>query len=235
MSDGLHSPAPPVSVCFLTEPSLQAQAFITILQKETHVPIQLHNIRNPLPEMLPAGTLVLFDTVSANKRLSLFWQNTLRKQVHPIKVLLMNLDDGERGKTLSEWPSLTDIFYRSDTQLHVHARIKESVNKCYSVIHELTAHMFQSQQKVPSSAEDNEPLTLREKQILKKLCEGATNNDIACALFISEHTVRTHIYNLFKKIKVKNRTQAVFWAAEKLEENAHQDAYSSSATILQQE
>ena len=32
------------------------------------------------------------------------------------------------------------------------------------------------------------------------------------AFFISENTVRTHIYNIFKKIAVSNRTQAACWA-----------------------
>lgn len=36
--------------------------------------------------------------------------------------------------------------------------------------------------------------------------------DIARALFISENTVRTHLYNVFRKLSVKNRTQAVSWA-----------------------
>ncbi|MRS16669.1 transcriptional regulator CsgD [Enterobacteriaceae bacterium RIT691] len=138
----------------------------------------------------------------------------------------MNIDDRERGKTLSEWPSLSDIFYRSDSQLHVHARIKETVNTCRHILHDLTTHLFPSPQRDAASAEEGEQLTVREKQILRKLCEGATNSDIACSLFISEHTVRTHIYNLFKKIKVKNRTQAVFWAADKLEDNESQETYS---------
>ena len=36
--------------------------------------------------------------------------------------------------------------------------------------------------------------------------------EIANAFFISENTVRTHIYNIFKKISVNNRTQAACWA-----------------------
>ncbi len=52
-------------------------------------------------------------------------------------------------------------------------------------------------------------LTHREKEILNKLRIGASNNEIARSLFISENTVKTHLYNLFKKIAVKNRTQAV--------------------------
>lgn len=46
-------------------------------------------------------------------------------------------------------------------------------------------------------------LTHREKEILNKLRIGASNNEIARSLFISENTVKTHLYNLFKKIAVK--------------------------------
>ncbi len=42
-------------------------------------------------------------------------------------------------------------------------------------------------------------LTHREKEILNKLRIGASNNEIARSLFISENTVKTHLYNLFKK------------------------------------
>ncbi|EAB6064295.1 transcriptional regulator CsgD, partial [Salmonella enterica subsp. enterica] len=52
--------------------------------------------------------------------------------------------------------------------------------------------------------------------ILNKLRIGASNNEIARSLFISENTVKTHLYNLFKKIAVKNRTQAVSWANDNL-------------------
>ncbi len=57
-------------------------------------------------------------------------------------------------------------------------------------------------------------LTFRETEILLHLAEGAKNQEIATTLCISRHTVRTHIYNLFKKINVKNRLQATFWAAK---------------------
>ncbi|WP_228465504.1 LuxR C-terminal-related transcriptional regulator, partial [Enterobacter hormaechei] len=59
-------------------------------------------------------------------------------------------------------------------------------------------------------------LTHREKEILNKLRIGASNIEIARSLFISENTVKTHLYNLFKKIAVKNRTQAVSWANDNL-------------------
>lgn len=59
-------------------------------------------------------------------------------------------------------------------------------------------------------------LTNREQQILRKLVTGASNSEIADSLFVSEHTVKSHLYNIFKKINVKNRVQAVFWAKNNL-------------------
>jgi len=59
-------------------------------------------------------------------------------------------------------------------------------------------------------------LTRREEQILRLMARGATNELIAKKLFISPHTVRTHNYNIFKKIEVPNRLQASLWAAKYL-------------------
>jgi LuxR family transcriptional regulator of csgAB operon len=60
------------------------------------------------------------------------------------------------------------------------------------------------------------PLTSREQEILKLIARGVTNDEIADLLFISRHTVKTHLYNTFKKINVPNRLQAALWAAKNL-------------------
>ena len=54
-------------------------------------------------------------------------------------------------------------------------------------------------------------LTAREKEVLAMVASGLNNTQIAEKLFISHHTVKTHLYNLFKKINVPNRLQATFW------------------------
>ena len=59
-----------------------------------------------------------------------------------------------------------------------------------------------------------EPLTTREKEILKMVAQGASNNDIAEKLFVREVTVKTHLNSIFKKLKVKSRTQAVLLAMQ---------------------
>jgi len=55
-------------------------------------------------------------------------------------------------------------------------------------------------------------LTKREMQILKNVAKGLLNKEIAVNLNISERTVKNHISNIFKKIKVTDRTQAAVYA-----------------------
>ncbi|MDD3150193.1 MAG: response regulator transcription factor [Candidatus Gastranaerophilales bacterium] len=65
-----------------------------------------------------------------------------------------------------------------------------------------------------TSGEAIEPLTSREKEVLKLVAQGANNNDIAEKLFIREVTVKTHLNSVFKKLNVTNRTQAVLLAMQ---------------------
>jgi len=55
-------------------------------------------------------------------------------------------------------------------------------------------------------------LTQKEGQILRILVTGKTNEEIAEMLSISPHTVKTHVYNLYKKLGVNNRVEASNWA-----------------------
>ena len=57
-----------------------------------------------------------------------------------------------------------------------------------------------------------ELLTEREAEILQYLCEGHNYKLVAKKLFISESTVKTHINNVFTKLQVNDRTQAVLYA-----------------------
>ncbi len=52
-------------------------------------------------------------------------------------------------------------------------------------------------------------LTEREKEIYKELSKGKTNKEIATTLFVSVNTVKTHLKSIYRKLNVKNRTQAV--------------------------
>jgi len=59
-----------------------------------------------------------------------------------------------------------------------------------------------------------EPLTQREKEVLKMVAQGSSNVTIAEKLFVREVTIKTHLNSIFKKLKVSNRTQAVLLAMQ---------------------
>ena len=59
-------------------------------------------------------------------------------------------------------------------------------------------------------------LTVREREVLTEVSIGSTNDQIADHLCISQHTVKSHIYRIFRKINVPNRLQAALWASKYL-------------------
>ncbi|MFA5906723.1 MAG: LuxR C-terminal-related transcriptional regulator [Desulfobacula sp.] len=58
-------------------------------------------------------------------------------------------------------------------------------------------------------------LTNREIEVLKLIAEGYTNNEISGILFISPHTVKSHMIHIFNKLGVNDRTQAAVMATQK--------------------
>lgn len=52
-------------------------------------------------------------------------------------------------------------------------------------------------------------ISMREREILKLIAEGLRNKEIADKIFISPRTVKSHIYNLYKKLKVTSRIEAI--------------------------
>ena len=55
-------------------------------------------------------------------------------------------------------------------------------------------------------------LSQREHEILQLLCSGAPNREISEKLFLSENTVKFHLKNLYLKLDVRNRAQAILKA-----------------------
>lgn len=65
------------------------------------------------------------------------------------------------------------------------------------------------------SIKENNPLTERERDVLRMASEGKTSKEISSELFLSPGTVRNYISEIINKLGVKNRTEAVTVAKEK--------------------
>jgi DNA-binding NarL/FixJ family response regulator len=66
-----------------------------------------------------------------------------------------------------------------------------------------------------NGAETVEGLTQRELGVLKAVAAGLSNKAISEQLWVTEHTVKFHLTNVFRKLGVTNRTEAARWAHER--------------------
>ena len=78
------------------------------------------------------------------------------------------------------------------------------------------ARLLAERLRLPATANDGlaEPLTEREKDVLRLVAQGLSNKDIAARLFITERTARTYVSNILGKLGLQSRTQAALWAVE---------------------
>lgn len=74
---------------------------------------------------------------------------------------------------------------------------------------EIARKVVDSMRKMEKRSETVEMLTERETEILDFLAKGYLYKEIASELFLSTHTVKKHIYNIYDKLHVQNRTEAL--------------------------
>ena len=99
------------------------------------------------------------------------------------------------------------------------ARLKEDLKKQQEYIHSLEEsleHLARVREEEPVEEEEGPGcrygLTGRELEVLKLVAEGYTNTEISTMLFISPHTVKSHVIHIFNKLGVNDRTQAAVMA-----------------------
>jgi len=79
---------------------------------------------------------------------------------------------------------------------------------------DLTDELFQTRQKGQLTPQD-EPLTTREREVLKLIAEGTSNKEIADLLFISVRTIENHRANIMRKLNIKSTANLIKYAIRK--------------------
>ena len=78
----------------------------------------------------------------------------------------------------------------------------------WETFEEIVRDQSRSREAHPPLDDSIKALTKREMEILRLVAEGLTNEEIGKKIFISEKTVKTHLTNIFDKLKVNNRFKA---------------------------
>ncbi|MDU7781599.1 MAG: LuxR C-terminal-related transcriptional regulator [Aeromonas caviae] len=132
--------------------------------------------------------------------------------------ILLNAPTSTNRDLLLLWPNTSGLFFRQDPLDHLVAGIKKVMLGEFWIPRHLMCELvhYYRQGMEPAQRSQN-LLTVREREIIRYLMTGASNTEIADTLFVSEHTIKSHLYNVFKKLNVKNRLQAVSWAKDYLD------------------
>lgn len=81
--------------------------------------------------------------------------------------------------------------------------------KVETVVVEKEVKIFQDNFSINTEAIETLKISSRELEVLQLMAKGLSNQEIADTLFVSLNTIKTHNANLFEKLDVKRRTQAV--------------------------
>jgi LuxR family transcriptional regulator of csgAB operon len=144
----------------------------------------------------------------------LFWRfHSLNDRV---RFVLFNVATLSQYEEFVEWPQLVGMLAENCSDEHLMKSITEVLNGGHWLPRHLISRILQTKRQAPGANRYSDTLTRREVQILEHLNEGLTNQEIGEMIHVSGHTVRTHLYNVYKKIGVKNRMQACNWLKQNL-------------------
>ncbi|WP_031858947.1 cyclic-di-GMP-binding transcriptional regulator CpsQ [Vibrio parahaemolyticus] len=205
-------------ILMLTQQSLQSENFKEMLSRNTGTKITIIDAKNPsYHELIPERYFLLVDFSVDTPSETLVYLKDSRKVLGTI---MLNLGYDLDTEELASWPHVKGIFGPGDSMEKVcqglGAIIKGDNWLSRRLLDQLVNYYKGKESNNVSEPAIEVELTRREIQVLKMLKEGGSNMEIADSLFISEHTIKSHLYNIFRKLEVKNRTQATSWAKRNL-------------------
>ncbi|WP_299179482.1 LuxR C-terminal-related transcriptional regulator [uncultured Neptuniibacter sp.] len=137
---------------------------------------------------------------------------------NPCFVALLNSPHDTAYEALTHWPQVKGIFYEDNSTEILALGVQEIIEQGLWLPRKLTHSLLEYYRKPLTQREPSvsDQLTKKERKVLEKLAVGMSNEEIASSLNVSCHTVKSHLYKVFKKIGVSNRLQAANWAQEYL-------------------
>ncbi|GAW92833.1 response regulator [Calderihabitans maritimus] len=140
----------------------------------------------------------------------------IKREFPSTKVIVLTIHDDEEYVT-ELFKAGASGYVLKDIDAHDLIKVVLEVAEGKPALHpSLTPKVIHGLQQLAKEKEmvQSPPLTKREVEILKLIAQGFSNREIGEKLFISEKTVKNHITNIFRKIKVEDRTQAALYAVK---------------------
>ncbi|SEG47256.1 response regulator transcription factor [Marinobacterium lutimaris] len=203
-----HIPKP---IIIISKPNIQSKILSNLIEKGLGVDCEIVDTCAIKKDRSDFGFMLLdCNYISPSQAKSLL--RSFDASLKNISIALINTQHDEDYENLVFWPQVNGLFYEDCNQEMLLRGLNELIQSGQWLPRELSKKIIDEHRRSAKVINDLDILTSREKDVLIKISEGLSNPDIADKLNINQHTVKTHIYNIFKKIGVQNRTQAANWA-----------------------
>ena len=214
-------------ICIVGPRKLQNELIASRLETEIGVkcwlgedigPISLSNDRKYGTERNGSGTkLVLWDCHGKDLNSILHeleYYGNKKSSGHHVALFNVSHDMGIEEQCV--WLGVRGFFYDHDSLPQFLQGVRVILSGELWLSRKIMTKCILGNKDLDNTVKTYGSLTKRESEILAHLAVGATNQEISDKLCISPHTVKTHLYNIYKKINVPNRLQAALWAAKNL-------------------
>jgi len=136
---------------------------------------------------------------------------------HPnLRAALFNVHPYGPQELLVEWPIIKGLFYLGDSTTTLLKGLQQLLDNSHWFPKRVCDKLLDTYRQSPSANIKTALLSRRELHVVDELSKGKANKAIANTLFISEFTVKSHLYRIFKKIGAKNRAEVRCWALENI-------------------
>ncbi|MCH2289694.1 MAG: response regulator transcription factor [SAR324 cluster bacterium] len=135
----------------------------------------------------------------------------IKKEFPEVKVIILTNYDDPKYVEQSIHAGAHGFLLKDVERADLISAIQDVANDREIMDYKIVKKVFLSikNKRMVSLADEELSLTKRELEILECLAQGYSDKEIASSLYISEHTSRTHIRNIYHKMDVHSRSQAV--------------------------
>jgi LuxR family transcriptional regulator of csgAB operon len=204
------------AIILVTDSNSQTQLFMEYIAERLDCQMSAVSPYGTLDGVESDNILVLLDAADVDENSMQQWHTTAAEN-EDVTLAAINLREEDHAAEILSYLHLKGVFYRRDSMALICKGIGTLLDDGLWMSRSLMTRLIELDRRRQLNA--YRPvcgLTHRELEIIGLLGSGASNNEIADKLFVSEHTIKSHLYNIYRKIEVRNRIQAMNWARQNL-------------------
>lgn len=140
-----------------------------------------------------------------------------RQQKPDVKIVVISVFGDERNVISAIEAGADGYLLKDISDIDLTKALNRIVSEEYPISPSIAGHLLKRVRAADPKAkskQNNFQLTQRETEILKLLAKGYTYQEVSNYLSISYHTVADYIRNIYKKLSVNSKSQAIFEAAQ---------------------